>query len=634
MKFQPSEHLERILSTLSKSPWVYQMKDADGKILYVGKSKNLKSRVSSYFRDIKSLTPAKKQMVLKIIDIEVILCQNEVEALVLETNLIKHLSPKYNILMKDDKNLAYIKITSWEIPELIKVRNKFHDGWMYYWPFTQWSDIHENIKNLKRIFKIRNCKYVFIRSHNGWKIDKKSIQSIPCMDYYIWICPGPCLWEDKNIQEHTNNILRLQHFLAWDDKKIFIELHEKMKNYAKNFEFEEAWKIKVQIEAMKNLSEKQIARDVIPWDHDVFVAIEKYDKLFVGLLQIRSGKTVWIFRTILESKIEWKDCMITQFLARQYLSEDSDIPESIIMLEDISDTSLLLYFKKRKISIRNSIHWIYQEIFDFTTNQVREFAYKNELQMLEQKILSRENMASILSQLFQVSIKKWSIEFECYDISHTHGYFTTASRVLMSNGKMDSSRYRKYKIKTLLDWEIDDYASHREVMFRRTLEWLKEGNFPNLILIDGWKWQLSSAISWVHAWISEYMKEYTDANIDTLHLQLPLYASIAKKEEEVFTFGNTKSFHFPKWSPELMVLQKVRDESHRFSITANIQARTKSMKKNILEEIPGIGPVTRKKLLQFAGNIDWISNLSKEILTKICTKKQIIILQEHGIIVE
>ena len=208
-----SEHLMTLLRNLPKTPGVYQMKDKKGVVIYVGKAVNLFSRVNSYFRETGTLTLAKKNMVKQIVDIETILCQTEVEALVLETNLIKHLAPKYNILMKDDKNLAYIKFTNDPIAEVYKTRIRTRDGGQYFGPYTQGTNITSSLKLLKRIFRVRACRMQFRKEGDRITITDRAGRTPPCMDYYIGICPGPCLLDPNKIQEHTDNIDRMQAFL-------------------------------------------------------------------------------------------------------------------------------------------------------------------------------------------------------------------------------------------------------------------------------------------------------------------------------------------------------------------------------------------------------------------------------------
>lgn len=631
-----SEKIQKILKNLPKTPWVYQMKDSKNNVIYVGKSVNLYSRVHSYFQDDKKLTLAKKKMVAQIDDIEIILCQTEVEALTLETNLIKHLSPKYNILMKDDKNLSYVKITNSIIPEVIRTRSKINDGWRYFGPFTSGTNINQTLKNLRRIFKIRDCKMKFSNNSGKIEITDKAGRWIPCMDYYIGICPAPCLLQSQKIAEHNENISKIADFFSGNTTAIIRDLTEKMQNFAKNLEFEKAQKIKEELDSIAMLSQKQIARDSLPGDHDICVLLEKYNQFFIGFTQIRDGKIIWVFNFEIEARGEEKSTILSQFLARQYLEEKNFFPENIILENDDFDEILKNFFIEKNIKISCPKIWPKKEILDFTKNQIREYAYKKELATLENSTFTKSHMQNILAKLGYNYPQKWAIIFECYDISHTHGHFTYGSRVVINNGKTDNSNYKKYKIKTLEKWEIDDFASHKEVMFRRTLEGIEFDNFADLIIIDGGKWQLSSAISGIKEAIFEYQNRNKDQNLDENFSQKIFskiqICSIAKREEEIFLPNEKNPIILEKWTPELMLIQKARDESHRFSITANRSSRDKSMKKNILEELPWIGPATRKKLLKFAGSIDEIKNFDEEELLKIINKKQLETLKDHWII--
>jgi excinuclease ABC subunit C len=670
-----SDHIEKILKNLPKSSWVYQMKDKSGKVMYVGKAKILRNRVVSYFKDPRDLSMAKRQMVAKIADIEIITCATEVEALVLETNLIKHLTPKYNILMKDDKNLSYLKITNSPVPELVKTRQKIRDGWEYYGPYVAWAE--QSARALRKIFKIRNCRMKFAREKDVIKITDKAGKTIPCMDYYIGLCPAPCLLESSKIAEHKKHIDGVRAFLRWDTVDLFSRMERDMRSLAGDMQFEKAWELKDTLEALRWLGERQKVRDIVEWDIDVYVEYEKYDKRYIALTQVRSSQIVWVFRHEVVNSFD--DDIVVQFLTRQYLDAE-DLPDLILSRAEIVDEAFLEFLRWQKISIEYPQIGPKNDLLTFTLTQLREYAYKREIATLENKTLTREYMANVLTRLGYEVPKKWEIVFECYDISHTDGHFTYASRVAIVNGKPDPSRYKKYKIKSLEDGEIDDYASHREVMIRRTIEGLELNNLPHLIIIDWGKWQLSSAISgikegiwqfrhsekvnssegWREAtlecegriqvsdnvdphpqgvyWLSQTqddrftgLEQSPNSKIPTpQHSNIPI-CSIAKREEEIFIPGDSTSIMFEKWTPELMVLQKARDESHRFSITANRSARMKSMKKNILEEIPSIGPVTRKKLLKLAGSVSEIKNLSEWEIEKICTKIQMERLRDHGL---
>jgi excinuclease ABC subunit C len=699
-KRELTEHLVKILKNLPRTPWVYQMKDAKGEVMYVGKAKILKNRVGSYFVRTNELSVAKRQMVTKIVDIDIITCQTEVEALVLETNIIKHLTPKYNILMKDDKNLAYLKITNSPVPELIKTRQKIRDGGIYFGPYV--SAVEQSVRALRRIFRIRNCRVKFQAqkgdsTFSSWgtkdlpgneadssyrRNDKKEIiitdkagKTIPCMDYYIWLCPAPCMLHEAKLDEHAANIAHVEQFLSGDSSSVFADLESEMRLRAQNQEFEKAQGIRDTITALRWLHERQSVRDIVDGDIDICIQYDKYDKTYIALTQVRWSQIVWVFRHEVGSAIdEWEDIMIA-FLMRQYISLDeaspADIPSILICQKEFVDISFVEFLRSQKIALEIPQIWPKKDLLDFTRDQVREYAYKRELATLENKSLTRAHMASVLRRLSYPVPVKWEIVFECYDISHTDGHFTYASRVCIVDGKPDPSRYKKYKIKTLEDGMIDDYASHREVMMRRTLEWLEQGNLPDLIIIDGGKWQLSSAISGVKEGIwqsnnnestivpgpphekvssspllgdelerSRELKGVTQNRIPYSETppylpfsreELPSICSIAKREEEIFVPESSDPILFEKGTPELMVLQKARDESHRFSITANRTARMKSMKKNILEEIPWIWPITRKKLLRLAGSVNEIKNIKLEEIEKICTKAQIESLRDHAI---
>mgnify|MGYP002364208920 CR=1 FL=1 len=623
------EHIQKILSNLPKTPWVYQMRDKSGGVMYVWKAKNLKNRVSSYFVKTNDLSVAKRQMVGKIADIETIICQTEVEALILETNLIKHLTPKYNILMKDDKNLAYLKITNSPVPELIKTRQRIRDGGIYFGPYV--SGVEQSVRALRRIFRIRNCRIKFSenRAENTIQITDKAWKTIPCMDYYIGLCPAPCMLHSNKIDEHHDNIDQVKLFLSGESGSVFTMLDTEMRERANNQEFEKAQEIKDTITALRGLYERQSVRDMVDWDIDICIQYEKYEKSYIAITQVRWWQIVWIFRHEIQSRIdEWEDIMIS-FLMRQYI-DNVDLPSILILPFFFFFYAFIEFISSLDVQIEIPKIWPKKELLDFTRNQLREYAYKRELATLENKILTRDHMVRVLDRIGYPIPIKWEIIFECYDISHTDGHFTYASRVVIVNGKPDPKRYKKYKIKTLEDGMIDDFASHREVMVRRTLEWIRENNLPHLIIIDGWKWQLSSALSGIREGIYLTSQD-TEVQKIPLDTDIPL-CSIAKREEEIFIPGNKEPIMFDKWTPELMVLQKARDESHRFSITANRSARTKAMKKNILEELPGIGPVTRRKLLKIAGSVDGIKDISTEELSHICTVTQIETLRDHGII--
>lgn len=345
-----------------------------------------------------------------------------------------------------------------------------------------------------------------------------------------------------------------------------------MQERAKKLEFEEAQKIKLQIEQIEKLGTKQIARDSIPGDYDAIISIEKYGKNFIGLTEIRSGHIVGVSQIEVENHLEETPKeVLSGFLAKRYLTED--IPENIKLLlkNEPEDTVLLQAFSEKKREIEYPQIGPKMDVLKFAEYNLLSFAQREEIRSLAVKSPTRATQVHILERLGYEAKKSGELVFECYDISHTHGQFTVASRSVIVNGKSEPSRYRKYKIKTLQPGMIDDFASIREVLYRRTLEGIEQNNFPDMIVIDGGKGQLSSALEAMN-------RAKEDALTPTLsrlggsstqereQVKLPYLCSIAKREEEIFVPYQKEPVLFEKGSLELMLFQKIRDESHRFAI--------------------------------------------------------------------
>ncbi|HRI35919.1 MAG TPA: GIY-YIG nuclease family protein [bacterium] len=295
-------HLRDILDTLPQCPGVYIYRDAKKRIIYVGKSVNLRSRVNSYFRPKTELSFAKHAMVEAIADIEYIETRNETEALVLETNLIKEHRPKYNILMKDDKNLAYIKITNDPIPELVRVRRKTVDG-IYFGPYTAGVSTTDLIRSLRRAFRVRACRMKFAESGGKLRVTAKAGRSIPCLDHYIGLCPAPCTLEPIKIAEHEQNFEELRDFMRGGSmrKRVIREMTDRMAVFAERRQYEEAARLRDEIRSLEGLSERQIVRDMISEDADVVVLLPKYDRLFAGVAEVRGGELVSVRRMTVEN---------------------------------------------------------------------------------------------------------------------------------------------------------------------------------------------------------------------------------------------------------------------------------------------------------------------------------------------
>lgn len=621
------KNIEKILKNISSSPWVYQFLNSAWNIIYIWKSINLKNRVNSYFNSKTKLNFAKIKLVKQIADIKTILTNNETESLILETTLIKKHLPKYNILMKDGKNHIYIKITDETVPRVIKTRFK-NWNWEYFWPYTSTNYVNNILKVIKKLFWYITCNIVF--ENNDWEIKIKSNWNtkFPCIDFYTWTCSWPCkLWKD-NIWEYLNRIEEIKLFLKWNINDIVKNLEIKMLKKAKNLEFEQAEILKKYIESINSLKINQIVREWIIWDYSVINYIEKFDNFYIWLIEIKDSKITWFYNFEIKNNLkEEKEEIIKEFIERKFVEIEN---ENIKNKQKNKNIFIIPFNLNQKINNNINIEvakiWAKKELLDLCYKNIYEYAYKSHIESLSTKWFTKQTMINILDLLWYEKINK-SIIFECNDISHISWNYTVASRSIIENWKSNTSKYKKFKIKTLEDQKIDDFWSMKEIITRRLKEIEKTNFIPDLIIIDWWKWQLNSVLK-----IINNEKNNSD-NLDYKNLIEKLQiVSIAKKQEELFVKWLDNAIILSKDSQELKLIQKIRDEAHRFAITFNRDSRIKAMKKNILESLPWFWVKTRTKLLKKYWNIDNLKNVSNEELLKIINKNQLETLENHWII--
>lgn len=624
------------LKNIPKAAGVYQYFNSKWEIIYIGKSVNLFSRVHSYFNGKTKLNFAKKKMVEQIVNIETIVVENETESLILETNLIKQHKPKYNILMKDDKNYMYIKITNDEYPKLMKTRQspsnmsviRWKKNGTYFWPYISTNHVNNILKVIKQHFWYWCFDIHFFKEWSGYNLDKylfkNNIKKI-----------NTEFTQSEVKKEYLSQIENIKRFLRWDYKKVIETMREKMFQLAKNLQFEEAKKNKDLIESLESLDISQNIRDKITWNYDVIHYIDKFDHIYIWLIEIRDGKILWYQTYEIKNNLEEeKEEIIKNFIETkyaQYLDQQEDISFILpFQIKDIFD----------KINIEYPQIGPKKEILQMSYKNVYEHAYKKYLDSLSTKGFSKSTMQNLLKLLDFKEIHK-NILFECNDISHLSGTHTVASRSIIENGKSNTSKYKKFNIKTLEEWKIDDFWSMKEVMQRRIAEIKKSEIIPDLIIIDGWKWQLWSVVKIVQSEIKNLetppslplSREEQEINkIYLKNLQNLQLVWIAKREEELFLPWESDPIILSHDSLELRLVQKIRDEAHRFAITFNREKRIKEVKRNILESLPGFWPVTRKKILNKYWNINNISIENIDELKKIINKNQIQTLKDHWII--
>lgn len=599
--------IQEILKTLPHSPGVYQFFNARDEIIYIGKSKNLKSRVNSYFSGQQKLNFAKKKMVGYIRNIRYIVTNNETESLLLENDLVKQHQPKYNILLKDDKNFLYIKVTKWDYPQIVRTRispskMKVSDG-KYYGPYISWYHVQEIFKILKKIFGYGVWTHNFFKRKWSYNLDK-------------YIFDGNIKAPDHEIQKiYKNKVTEIQNFLSGNTGEIKNTLRAEMYQFAKNHAFEEAAKRKHALEALESLDTLQVVRDGVKWEYIVVQILEKYDNLYIGLIDIRDSKISWYENYQVDNVLEEsKDEVLENFIASRW-SENRERKNLIFLAPDRYES-----LEKLWIEIETPQLWWKFELLKLCYKNLYEYAHKKYMDSLSTKSFSKKTMQNLIDLLWYEEINSELI-FECNDISHLSGTHSVASRSVIENGKKNNKKYKKFRIKTLEEWKIDDFWSMREIMNRRIAELEKIWNFPDLIVIDGWKWQLSSVMEIIES------SEFLQASKTPLQV-----VSIAKREEELFLPWESTPILLEKESAELRLIQAIRDEAHRFAITFNRDSRVKSQKKNILESIPGIWPKTRKKILTKYGSIDKLKEVSRSELDDVLWKSVSENLENHGLI--
>ncbi len=594
-----NELLETKLNNLPSSPGIYQYKDINGVIIYVGKAKNLKNRVKSYF--LSNITNTKTlALVNKIEDLELIITTSEVEALMLENNLIKELKPRYNILLKDDKTFPYIRITNEPYPQIFPTRLIIRDGSKYFGPYTDVKSMKASLRLINHVFKIRSCKF---------NLDMESIEKRKykvCLDFHIKKCDGPC--EGLITQNEYNEMVQqaIKVFRGKTDDLIK-DLQQNMYKLSANFEFEKAAVLRDKIEQLTVYTSKQKVVSSDLDDKDIIsTAIEGKD-VAASILNIRNGKLVGKRNLKLSSEIDDGLEKIYASIIRFYYNEYVDIPKEIVLEIEPEESESLLDWLENKCGKRPkyNIPKIKCEA-QLLLKMCKQNAILQLGEIKLQRLKREKNVPHVLLSLKRdLMLKNIPNIIECFDISHLQGTDTVASMVVFEEGKPKKSLYRRFIIKTVEG--VDDFASMREVILRRYSRVMEEKlTFPSLIMVDGGKGQLSSAIE----------------VLDELNIEKYEIIGLAKRLEEVFLPDESESQTIPKTSSSLKLLQHIRDEAHRFAITFHRERRSKRTFHSELEDIKGIGTNVAEKLLTAFNSIDEIKAAPIENLEKVIGKSK------------
>ncbi|RXM46212.1 excinuclease ABC subunit UvrC [Flavobacterium sp. YO64] len=557
--------LELQILTLPDNPGVYQYYDKDGKILYVGKAKNLKKRVSSYFNKIHD-TAKTNVLVKKIVTIKHIVVPTETDALLLENNLIKTLQPRYNVLLRDDKSYPWICIKKEPFSRIFSTRRMVKDGSEYFGPYTSFKTVHTILDLIKELYPLRTCNYDLSKSN----IDSGKFKV--CLEYHIGNCKGPCEGLES-LEEYQKQVDAIREILKGNFKESIKGFKRLMIEYAQELRFEEAQKIKEKIEVLENYQSKSTIVNPKITNIDVFSIVSDESAAFVNFLQISHGSiirshTLEMKKKLDESDEELLELAIVELRERfQLLSKEVIVPFEIDLGENIKTTVPQLGDKKQilDLSIRNAKFYRIEQL--------------KQLQIVDPDRHTNRIMAQMQKDLRLPSEPR---HIECFDNSNIQGTNPVAACVVFKDGKPSKKDYRHFNVKTVEG--PDDFASMTEIVYRRYKRVLEENEpLPQLIIIDGGKGQLSAALK----------------SIDELGLRGKVaIIGIAKRLEELFYPGDSIPLYLDKKSETLKVIQQLRNEAHRFGITFHRDKRSKAALNSSVESIPGIGEKTMLTLIQ------------------------------------
>ncbi|WP_073194396.1 excinuclease ABC subunit UvrC [Caloranaerobacter azorensis] len=599
-------NIDEELKKLPDKPGVYLMKDENGQIIYVGKAVNLKKRVRQYFQASSSKVPKVKAMVKSIAEFEYIITDNEIEALILECNLIKKHKPKYNILLRDDKQYPYIKVTTNEkYPRVIKVRKIEKDKAKYFGPYTSASAVNDTLEIIRNIYPLRNCRK---------NLDSIKKKERPCLNYFIGKCLGPCQG-NVNEEKYMEMVHEVLLFLGGKEDKLMHLIEEKMKNAAKQLDFENAAKYRDQLNSIKHILEIQKIVSSTLIDQDIIGMARGIEDVCIQVFFVRGGKLVGREHFILTDISETTRSEILSSFVKQFYMNSSFIPKEILIETNIQDEELISRWLSQKRGSKVQIKVPVRGEKNLLMEMVRKNAMEtleNQSEKIKRKIqLSRAALNELADLL---GLDKIPERIEAFDISNIQGVESVGSMVVFQEGQPKKSDYRRFKIKSVSG--PNDYKSMEEIIYRRFERGMKErevmkenemdlGNFsifPDLVMVDGGKGQVNAA----------------KKAIMQFNLNIPVCGLI--KDDFHRTRGiiyENKEINISKNSNCFKLITRIQDEAHRFAISYHRSLRNKKLFSSQLDSIKGIGEKRKKALLKFFGSIEKIKNASIEELKSV-----------------
>ncbi|NMA01088.1 MAG: excinuclease ABC subunit UvrC [Clostridia bacterium] len=583
--------LQDKIQALPNSPGVYLMKNKEDKIIYVGKAVSLKNRVKSYFQAKPHDSAKTRALVKNIQDIEYILTDSELEALILECNLIKKHRPKYNISLKDDKTYPYLRITKEDFPRVLVTRKLIKDGSKYFGPYTSVTSLRETVELLQKLFRFRNCNPGTFNANRA------------CLNAHIERCSAPCVGKISKA-EYNENIKQIILFLEGKQEDLVQNLEQEMQKAAAELNFEKAALLRDQIQSIKQIMERQkiVSEDSV--DQDVIAMARGFNESCVQIFFVRNGKIIGRENYFLKGTDDTDRAEIIQSFIKQYYNSQDLIPAQILIETDIPEAKILEQWLTKKRGSRVYINvpkrGKKKDLVDLVGRNALETMEKADLDRQHKKAMTEDAVMELKREL---SLEKVPLRIECYDISNTQGTESVGSMVVFEEGRPKKEHYRRFKIKTVEG--PNDFASIYEVVSRRFKRAGEEqgafSKLPDLVLIDGGKGQL------------EYARK---AMVEEGYSEIPTYA-IAEKEDWLITQNHRDPIILPRSSKALYLLQRIRDEAHRFAITYHRSLRGKRNLASILNDIPGVGENRKQNLLKHFGSFKKVQKASVEELLEV-----------------
>ena len=581
------QYFEAELRALPARPGVYLFKDEEGSVIYVGKAASLKSRVRSYFGTPSNMPSKIQRLVSNIHDFEFVVTDSEQEALILECNLIKKYTPRYNASLKDNKTFPYLKIDiNEDWPVVCVTRRVQKDGARYFGPFASAGSVRKTLRLIKRLFPYRSCSK---------RIDGKDKR--PCLDYHIHQCLGPCVGA-VNKEDYRQVINQVVLFLQGKQELVLRELNARMKAAAQGLQFEKAALLRDQIDAIEEVIEGQRIAVKLKGEKDVIGLAQDETLAYVELFSIRNNKLIGQDHFIMEGTQGDSPGQVTTGFVKQYYSSASYIPSLILLQHPVDEPTILSEWLAQQRGSKVELQVPQRGARKKLVDMVAENAVRG-LELAQIKETKTEVVSSGLQELKnRLRLPRMPRRIECYDVSNIQGTLAVGSMIVLEKGWPKPAHYRRFRIKTVAG--ADDCAMIQETLRRRFKRGLSgEGTWgiiPDLVLIDGGRGQLNAALE-----VRQELK---------LH-SIPV-ASLAKENEQVFIPRNPRPVHIAKDSPALHVLQRARDEAHRFAVGYHRKLRSREVIVSALDEIPGIGPKRKKALLKKFGSVEAIRKASSE----------------------